>query len=840
MQMMKPSPAHFADEGFSGKNIDTMTFYNKLLKLAPMLAIISMASMVGAKEVARFSMELEDGKVTESVSGTSFDVKGVFAPENVAGASGDALRFDGYSTYIEAEIGEVIPEGTKQMTASVWMAVETYPIVEIDVNTTEQVAIASCLDDNAKKGFGFFLGFDGKYSFKTYLGGWPLELKVDTPMARYEWVNLSAVIDCDARTATLYNNGEVVASGKASGSLNAAHTMLRIGRSFQERYAGPFCLTSFNGLVDELTVWDEALTLDKIAAFTAENPADLTIPVSRFEGDVLRPTLHGMPGANWTNETHGMTYSDGRFHLFFQKNANGPYMARLHWGHLSSTNLYDWKEEPIAIAPGNNYDIKGCWSGTVFSDNEITGGKPAILYTGVDYVKAVIAQANSLDDDLIFWEKSARNPIISGRPSGLSDDFRDPYFFRSESGAYIIVGSSKNGIGTTTLHEYNPSSQTWSNDGRTFFTGTSAASCGTFWEMPTITKMGDKWLFTATPQNTSKGVATLYWTGNINSDGTFNPDKTTPAEVELPGFARDGYGLLSPTIYQHDGKTIALGIVPDKLPSHDNYELGYAHTYSLPREWSLDSEGRLCQKPYSGLTAMRDGNGYSKNSFTLNGSENINGIDGRCVELLGEFTVTDGQYGFTLLDDGQSSLKVYYDGSANEIVVDARGLDRRINDSNTFDGLYRSVLPQTLTKGSTLKLNVYFDHSILDIFINDTWASSVRVFANEKSIENTTVFSTSEVEVNNVYGWNLKTGSSDSVGQIYEGNNGEIFSSGSDLYYSGISCPALLTVYNTTGAAVMNTMLTDNSGVVSTRLSGLHIVHINDGTNSMARKILFN
>lgn len=137
----------------------------------------------------------------------------------------------------------------------------------------------------------------------------------------------------------------------------------------------------------------------------------------------------------------------------------------------------------------------------------------------------------------------------------------------------------------------------------------------------------------------------------------------------------------------------------------------------------------------------------------------------------------------------------------------------------------RSVLPQTLTMGSTLKLNVYFDHSILDIFINDTWASSVRVFANEKSIENTTVFSTSGVEVNNVYGWNLKTGSSDSVGQIYEGNNGEIFSSDSNLCYSGISCPALLTVYNTTGAAVMNTMLTDNSGVVSSHLSGLHIAY---------------
>ena len=819
------------------KTLTIMRLHTNLL--SSLLLAGTLAGTVAAKEVARFSMELADGKITESISGTSFDVKGVFSPENVAGASGSALRFDGYSTYIDAEIGDVIPEGTKQMTASVWVAVETYPIVEIDVNTTEQVAIASCLDDTNKKGFGFFIGFDGKYSFKTYLGGWPLELKVDTPMARYEWVNLSAVIDCDNRTATLYNNGEAVASGKASGSLNAANTTLRIGRSFQECYSGPFCLTSFNGLVDELTIWDEALTVDEIAGFTAENPADLTIPASRFDGDPLRPLYHGMPGANWTNETHGMTFADGKYHLFFQKNANGPYMARLHWGHLTSENLFDWTEEPIAVAPGNNYDIKGCWSGTVFTDEEITDGKPSILYTGVDYVKAVIAQANPLDDELIFWEKSARNPIISGRPNGLSDDFRDPYFFRAESGAYIIVGSSKGDVGTTTLHKYNPTSKTWSNDGSLFFTGANASVAGTFWEMPTITKMGDKWLFTATPQNTSRGVATLYWTGSINSDGTFAPDNLTPKTVELKGFARDGYGLLSPTICQHDGKNLVIGIVPDKLPGQANYELGYAHTYSLPREWSLDSDGMLCQKPYSGLTAMRDRDGFSKSDFTVNGSEELTGIDGRAVELLGEFVIGDGSCGFSLLDDGASSLKVYYDGKTGEIVVDMRGLDRRINDSGVFDGIYRSALPKQLAKGSVLKLNVFFDHSILDIFINDTWASSVRVFANEKATENATIFSDFPAEVKKAEAWKLTGGNGAGISMIGNDCGINLSSTGSTLLYSGVPVPSSLSVYDIAGRKMMETSLQSESGSVETNLRGLHIVALTAPSFTKSAKLFF-
>ena len=116
-----------------------------------------------------------------------------------------------------------------------------------------------------------------------------------------------------------------------------------------------------------------------------------------------------------------MTYSDGRYHLFFQKNGDGPYMARLHWGHISSENLYDWREERIALAPGDRYDIKGCWSAWVFSDEVITGGKPGILYTAVDYTKAMIAQASPESDALDIWKKSAANPIINGRPSGLSN-----------------------------------------------------------------------------------------------------------------------------------------------------------------------------------------------------------------------------------------------------------------------------------------------------------------------------------------------------------------------------------------------------------------------------------
>lgn len=820
-------------------NLDIMSNIPSIVRLASLAlaASISLTSLAG--EVLHFPMDISDGKVTETVSGQSFEVKGVHAPENVPGAAGNALRLDGYSTYIDAGIGNVIPAGSAKMTASVWFAIETYPIVEIDVNTMRQVAVVSCIDEAAKTGFGFFVGFDGKYSFKTYVGGWPVELKADGPLPQYEWINLTAVVDKDARTARLFNNGTLVASSKANGTVAVANSTMRIGRSAEELFRGPFCTTSFNGIVDDITVWDEALSESTISAWMPENEPDLSIPAARFAGDPMRPVFHCMPGANWTNETHGMTYSNGRYHVFFQKNANGPYMARLHWGHLSSDNLYNWREERIALTPGTYFDIKGCWSGCVFSDQELTQGKPSIIYTGVDYVKAVIAQATPADDNLIEWSK-APMPIINGRPDGLSDDFRDPYFFRTENGAFIIVGSSKNGVGTTTLHAYNPVTRTWSNDGKTFFTGTDVASCGTFWEMSNITPMGDKWLFTTTPQNTSRGVAALYWVGTINADGTFSPDKAAPVTIELPGFARNGYGLLSPTVYQHDGKTIAMGIVPDKLSLQANYDLGYAHTYSLPREWSVDGEGNLCQKPYSGLAAMRCDGGYANANFALNGSVALTGVSGRSVEVAGEFTVGAGKCGFTLLDDGASSVKVYYDGASNEIVVDMRGVDRLINDSGVFDGYYHSALPVQLAKGETVKLNVYLDHSILDIFVNDRWATSVRIFAQARAAENVTVFADAPTQALSVRGWNLDPTQGGSGVGMTEAVADDVVISAADgsISFANVRTPATLSVYNVTGSKVFDTAVTAPDGRIDIGFSGFHIVAISNGSETTARKVM--
>ena len=683
----------------------------------------------------------------------------------VPGVKGQAVRFDGYSQYLQQSVD--LSAVQKELTFSLWCALETYPMMNIDVDKEEYTSIAGNLDASAKTGFAFQVSNRGSYQFQVYVNNSIITLQGTGTLPKYQWNQLvgTVLIPASGRgTATLYLNGEQITTGNAArnATVSCGEAPMLIGKGATDVKSDVFLLNTINGIVDDVNIYNNVWSAEEVAAAyegagsTMHNAPQLSYPAEYWADDVLRPKFHGMPSHAWTNECHGMTYSDGKYHLFFQKNGNGPYMCRLHWGHIESENLYDWTEVRTAIDPAESYDVKGCWSGCVAEDETIFGERPGIIYTGVDYAKAMISFASPTDATLEQWTKASNNPRINGRPSGLSDDFRDPYFFRTTSGAYIIVGSSKGGVGCCTLHKYNESTGTWSNDGQIFFQGTSASTHGTFWEMPNVTPMGgDLWLFTCTPQNTQLGVRTLYWVGKIGTDGKFQPiDGSWPRTVELSGMTRDGYGMLSPTIYQKDGKTLALGIVPDKVAGSVNRDLGWAHCYSLPREWSLDENNLLVQRPYSGLQGMRVSEGaYSKQNFQLNGVETMAGVSGHQVEVCATFQAGSAAYGIDLLKEGDKAAKVRINGST--VSVDLTTLSRTANDNGVFNGRYEATLPATIQTGQEVKLHVFLDGSILDLFVNDTYAASIRLFCSAADNVGVALVTEANTQVVDAKAWNL-------------------------------------------------------------------------------------
>ena len=717
------------------------------LKRLPLIAltILQTSGITAQTTVAHYDMSLSDGKIIEQISNSNYVVHSQLPACTIVGPDGEALRFDGYSNYVRAGLPDNL--STEALTVSVVLAAESYPMMQVDVAETTPTYATICgnIDEDGKQGFAFELSSQGDLRFRFGSAtGFLMTITGSKKLPRGQWCQLIAVLNKAENAATLYLNGENIGSARMSRA-DIAHssTDFYIGKDGTEKKEGPFLINTFCGAVDDIVIYNDVVTP---ATFTSQI-ASLNYPVERYSENIWRPQFHGMPSGSWTNESHGLIYSGGKYHVFFQKNANGPYMSRLHWGHISSTNLYDWTEEPIAIAPGEDYDIKGCWSGCVYEDD----GYTYLLYTAVDNAKATIAQAKAKDSGLIEWEKLG--VIINGRPSGLSDDFRDPYFFTANGQKYIIVGTSKNNIGACTLHKYDNGS--WTNDGTIFFQGGNANQHGTFWEMPNVTPMGDgKYLFTCTPLNTGVGVRALCWVGTIGTDGKFTPESEVQY-LEMAGISRDGYGLLSPSIYQENGKTLLLGIVPDKLLTEENYKMGWAHNYSLPREISIAADGSLVQKPYSGLEGMRTETSFS-DELALTGIQSLAPVSGRQIELLGEFTIASGTCGFNFMKSGSKQVSLTYDADNGNLTLDMTLLDRTMNDG-VYGGVYSATLPKKVALGEKLILHVYLDGSIADIFVNDTWAYSVRIFPNDAAAVEAEVFATNQMQTN-VKAWTLNAG----------------------------------------------------------------------------------
>lgn len=668
---------------------------------------------------------------------SGLNIEGRFAPMFISGADGKAWRTDGYTSRATSQLGSLVDGDS--MSASLRFAIDTYTIIgheqaEIS-NNNVQVEIASCLNDGARTGFGFFMGRTGKYTFKVYVGGELLSVEGAGVLPLWEWTDLTGVVN--GTSVKLYKNGVEVGSANASASgVKVGNATLYVARANQhgEAYGAELC--AFNGAFDRLAIYDDAITPSYAAKY-----ADLNLPSDHYVGDRMRAKYHGQPGMNWTNETHGLIYNatDGKYHMFFQKTGSAPIMSHQHWGHIVSTDLVDWRDDRPVLAPGEYYDIKGCWSGNVFTDSKVNNGRPTILYTGVDFAQPYAAMAVCSDqDNMRQWSKISTNPLVKLNDPATDTHFRDTYFFRvDEENAFMTIGQRK----AVQLYRYNGDNR-FTKCNYNFYDAQAVDSEG-FAEMPNVTRLandnGYKWLLTTSPLASSWGTTCLYRIGDIGTDGKF--ENYSEAE-RFDFFSRDGYGLLSPTISTlPDGRTVALGIVADNMPTSFNLEHGFAHLYSLPRVISL-KDGKLYQQPHEGIYGYRSSENVYKvtASKELNGTLNLHPVRGREAEVRATFTVGDATFGFNILKNAKGKCgTLSYNPSNREIKLDFGGIARVADDKNINSFAY--TLPEAPAKGEDMEIHLFVDHTILDIFVNNRYAASVRVFPTDDNADLIEVFS---------------------------------------------------------------------------------------------------
>lgn len=425
------------------------------------------------------------------------------------------------------------------------------------------------------------------------------------------------------------------------------------------------------------------------------------------------PAFHLAPAAGWMNDPNGVCYYQGRYHVFYQHHPYGPTWGPMHWGHLSSADLLTWRHEPIALAPGDEVDADGVWSGSaVVSDDDTL----MVYYTGhrwrngVDQTEGNLqVQCLAESTDGIHLDK--KGVIVEG-PADLLH-FRDPKVWQQDGIWYMVfAASSADERGQIWLYT-STDMRTWEFD-RILFEDPDPDVY--MIECPDLFRLGDRWVISYGPM--SKGTPKGYGGRNGHNTGYVVGEwKPGEAFTQLTDYrpADWGHHFYAPqTFAAPDGRRIMFGWMGGfTLPLASQAEDGWSGQLAVPREVSVGEDGRLRFTPLPELEQLRSET-VDFGSFEVGVDETrVLLADAGPVEIELVVNLADSTSEQVCLDVHKTSpahfTRVAYDDLASRVV-----LDRGTNSAT--DRGYRAA---PYDGGDQLVLRVFVDRGSVEVFVGD-------------------------------------------------------------------------------------------------------------------------
>ena len=658
-------------------------------------------------------------------------------PELVKGIQGKGVRTDGYSAWLTARL-PAAKKGKRALNG--YFALETYPTdtAGFFAVKTGNIWVSACLDR-----FGqLMVGVKTKDVFTYY--------PADQKAARFTWLQVGLKISAH-KAELLFDNRVVKSIGLPESAFNNEADSLLLGRDSRDKKIGILPLTAINGIIDEFSVATGTGGATVIPSISKRKPPILAVPASRFANDFLRPRYHLLPAANWTNETHGLTYYRGTYHVFNQKNGANLFLGQINWGHFTSPDLISWTEQKPVLTPEPGYDQIGIWSGCIINDDQ---GKPMIFYSAGGRYGMNVSAANPADNSLKTWHKYAGNPVIKANPEEFTrDDFHDPIVWKDNGTWYMGVGFGlrEKGLEAGTILLYKSADLKKWEYIHPLFTGDPAKDdSGVFWEMPLFWKINGKYILLVNKVPVrGKPAAALYWTGNFINE-KFVPDDPQPKRLEVIN------RLLSPSVsLDAEGNTTAIAIIPDETSARETYARGWTHLYSIPRTWTLE-DGKLLQRPHPALTKLR-GNKVEIPGRQIDSTSNLVISRGKQqLEINLELLPGDArQFGLIIGKnaDGSEQTRIYFDTEKELLVVDqTKSSLRKFVPLQVRSGKY------SVTREKPLKLHLFIDGSVVEGFINDQDAFTTRLFPSQMNSDQVEIYARGgTVKLTRLTTWELKS-----------------------------------------------------------------------------------
>ena len=301
------------------------------------------------------------------------------------------------------------------------------------------------------------------------------------------------------------------------------------------------------------------------------------------------PVFHITGERGWINDPNGLIYYNGQYHAFYQHYPDDIKWGPMHWGHVVSDDLTNWKYLPIALTPGDDCDKNGCFSGSAI----VHDGKLWLMYTGFienqggDSIRQVQCLAESSDG--VTFKKHG---IVIGEellPEGYAPcDFRDPkVWYHNDSFWCIAAARRVEGRGRVLLYKSKDLFK-WEYVNDLF----GKDSLGTMIECPDYNEALGYMMFCEQFQpNEGKEHLNIHTcrfaVGKIDySTGRFVEDSR--------GIVDYGFDMYAPQTFA--GKPVFMGWLNMWDRNVPSAKYGFAGMLTLPRVVSI-KDGRLYQQP---------------------------------------------------------------------------------------------------------------------------------------------------------------------------------------------------------------------------------------------------
>ncbi len=436
----------------------------------------------------------------------------------------------------------------------------------------------------------------------------------------------------------------------------------------------------------------------------------------RLASDPYRPGYHFVSPESQLNDPNGLCFWRGRWHLFYQAYPPDEFpdprdisKRRQHWGHAVSEDLVRWRDLPYAIYPGIE---RMCFSGsTVVETNQVVA-----FYPGIDAGQMV---AIARDPLLLNWEKPAANPVI---PGGGGDSC-----IWKEGDTYLgLIG--RNLWTSTNLAN-------WVARGE--FYGGVEGSC------PNFVPIGNKHIVLGF----GHALGGNYVLGDYDAaarrfkpyeQGRFNHGTVSPGGVHAPSAAADGKGGVINILNINDAK-----------PSPD-----WDQILSLPQSLTLGPDSKLRIAPVDAVASLRGNHRHvGRTALPANREIVLDTIGGNALEL--DVAIDPKTARWVRLDVLRSpdaeertsvtfynfdrKLSIWYDTKA-VVTLDGTHSSRlpdvwvRPPESVALDRGARdwASAPTATTPGKPIRLRVFVDRSVVEVFVDGKQYLAMRVYPGRK------------------------------------------------------------------------------------------------------------